>query len=298
MQKEIAAFLGNVQKERRLSSHTVAAYASDLAQFSTYMETHLGASSLAEIDHHDIRTWVISILEDEHMQPRSVNRKLSCLRSFYKYMMRNDLLTRNPMDKVTSLKTRSALPLFIEGHQMERLLDNLDFGDGFAGLRDRLIIELLYGTGMRRAELIGLQMSEVDLYAQQLKVLGKRNKERVIPFTHALSILISFYIDMRNNHFDTHPSFDNLLLRDNGSPLNESFVYQKVNKYLRLVTTIGKKSPHILRHTFATHMLNNGADINAIKEILGHSSLAATQVYAHNTIDRLTKIHKQAHPRA
>lgn len=298
MEKEIAEFLGNIQKERRLSQHTVTAYRNDLAQFSSYMNIQLGVASLEEIDHHDIRTWVISILEDNHMQPRSVNRKLSCLRSFYKFMMRNELLKRNPMDKVTSLKTKSSLPLFIEAHQMERLLEDLDFGDGFAGLRDRLIIELLYGTGMRRAELINLLTSDVDFHAQQLKVMGKRNKERLIPFTHALSEMMSTYLVVRNSNFDTDLSNHRLLLRDNGSPINESFLYQKVNKYLRLVTTIGKKSPHILRHTFATHMLNNGADINAIKEILGHSSLAATQVYAHNTIDRLTKIHKQAHPRA
>jgi integrase/recombinase XerC len=298
MQEIISDFLEYVGKERRLSPHTVLAYSNDLAQFKHHMVNHLGIESIAQIDHHDIRTWIISFLEDEKILPRSVNRKLSCLRSFYKHMMRNGIVTRNPMERISSLKTKKSLPLFLEQRQMDQLLDDVAFGDGFAGSRDRLIIELLYNTGMRRAELIGLRTSDVDFYNSQIKVLGKRNKERFIPFTHSIAQLIELYLKLREQQLTSPHKNEQLLLNDNSMPMSEGFVYQKVNKYLRLVTTIEKKSPHILRHTFATHMLNNGADLNAIKEILGHSNLSATQIYTHNSIDKLTKIHKQAHPRA
>lgn len=298
MQVEISDFLEYVGKERRLSQHTVIAYARDLSQFNHHMTEQLGIRTLQEIDHHDIRTWIISFLEDEKILPRSVNRKLSCLRSFYKHLLRNEIVTRNPMQRISSLKTKKSLPLFIEQRQMDQLLDDIDFGEGFPGIRDRLIIELLYNTGMRRAELIGLRLADVDFYNAQLKVLGKRNKERFIPFTHSMANLIKAYLKLRDQELHLTIQNNQLLSRDNGTAMTEGFVYQKVNKYLRLVTTIEKKSPHILRHTFATHMLNNGADLNAIKEILGHANLSATQVYTHNSIEKLTKIHKQAHPRA
>ncbi|MCF8258309.1 MAG: tyrosine-type recombinase/integrase [Flavobacteriales bacterium] len=298
MQEMITDFLEYLQKERRMSSHTVAAYAHDLRIFSTYMEEQLELSRLEDIDHHDIRSWIISTLEDDGLLPRSVNRRLSCLRSFFRHLMRTDKVNRNPMLKVTALKTRKALPLFIEQHQMDHLLDDMDFGEGFPGLRDRLIIELLYNTGMRRAELIGLKLADVDLYNGQLKVLGKRDKERMIPFGQPLGRIIREYLVLCESEAWSSRATGRLLLRDDGTEMTEGFVYQKVNKYLRLVTTIGKKSPHVLRHTFATHMLNNGADINAVKEILGHANLSATQIYTHNTIEKLTRIHKQAHPRA
>lgn len=298
MQAEVDDFLEYMQKEKRHSLHTVVAYKNDLAQFIAHMTEHLGITAIGDVDHHDIRTWIISILEDDNVQPRTVNRKLSCLRSFYKHLMRNGRLQANPMERVTSLKIKQTLPLFIEQHQMNRLLDDMDFGDDFSGIRDRLIIELLYNTGMRRAELITLRSADIDRYNSQLKVLGKRNKERFIPFTKSMIDLIDRYVQARIGHLGTVHNIDNLLVRDNGTALNEGFVYQKVNKYLRLVTTIGKKSPHVLRHSFATHMLNNGADINAIKEILGHANLSATQVYTHNSIEKLSNIYKQAHPRA
>jgi len=298
MQALITDFLEYLQKERRMSPHTVAAYAHDLRRFSLYMEEQLELVRLEDIDHHDIRSWIISTLEDDGLLPRSVNRRLSCLRSFYRHLMRMGHVTRNPMLKVTALKTRKALPLFMEQHQMDRLLDDMDFGEGFPGQRDRLIIELLYNTGMRRAELIGLKFADVDLYNGQLKVLGKRDKERMIPFSPDLGKLLKGYMMAREHAVVASDATDRLLLRDDGNVMTEGFVYQKVNKYLRLVTTIGKKSPHVLRHTFATHMLNNGADINAVKEILGHANLSATQIYTHNTIEKLTRIHKQAHPRA
>lgn len=297
MERAITDFLEYIAKERRLSPHTVTAYASDLARFREFMEEHLEKSRPAEVDHHDVRSWVISTLEDEGLLPQTVNRRLSCLRSYFKYLRSIDAITTDPMPKVTALRSKKALPLFIEQSKMVQLLEGLEFGEGFAGLRDRIIIELLYGTGMRRAELIGLKVTDVDLYAGQLKVMGKRAKERMIPFSAHLSALLKEYVRER----EALPSVagtKGLIVRDDGLPINESFVYQKVNKYLRLVTTVGKRSPHVLRHTFATHMLNNGADINAVKELLGHASLAATQIYTHNTIDKLKKIHQQAHPRA
>lgn len=281
-----------------MSPHTVTAYAHDLGRFIGYITEHLEIARLEDVDHHDVRSWVISTLEDDGLLPRSVNRRLSCLRSFYRFLSLTGKVKVNPMLKVTALKTRKALPLFLEQHQMDRLLDDMDFGTGFEGQRDRLIIELLYTTGMRRAELIGLRTQDVDLFNGQLKVLGKRDKERIIPFGPSVGHSLRAYLEARGATGLPALHADRLLVRDDGSPMTEGFVYQKVNKYLRLVTTVGKKSPHILRHTFATHMLNNGADINAVKEILGHANLSATQVYTHNTIEKLTRIHKQAHPRA
>jgi integrase/recombinase XerC len=297
MQRAITDFLEYLAKERRLSPHTVTAYANDLARFRGFMEEHLEKSRPEEVDHNDVRSWVISTLEDEGLLPQTVNRRLSCLRSYFKYLRSMGIITTDPMPKVTALRSKKALPLFIDRSRMEQLLEGMAFGEGFAGMRDRIVIELLYGTGMRRAELIGLKVSDVDMYAGQLKVLGKRAKERVIPFSAHLSGLLKEYLKEREV-LPPAPGTHGLIVRDDGSPINESFVYQKVNKYLRLVTTVGKRSPHVLRHTFATHMLNNGADINAVKELLGHASLAATQVYTHNTIDKLKRIHQQAHPRA
>jgi integrase/recombinase XerC len=202
------------------------------------------------------------------------------------------------MDRITSLKAKKKLPLFLEQKQMENLLDKMEFGDDYYGLRDKLIVELLYCTGMRRAELIGLKQSNVNRSKKELKVLGKRNKERIIPLSDASMSLIEEYQDWRRSEFPNSETVEFLLLNDAGTQMSDGFVYRKVNKYLRLVTTIEKKSPHILRHTFATHMLNNGADLNAIKELLGHANLSATQVYTHNSIEKLTQIYKQAHPRA
>ncbi|MFC2175936.1 tyrosine-type recombinase/integrase [Bacteroidota bacterium] len=294
MREFVEGFKDYIQKERRFSAHTLLAYSKDLDQFFNHLETNLEIDSLPEVSHHDVRSWIISILEDENLQPSTVNRKVSCLRSFYKYLVRNEVVTKDPMSRISSLKTGKRLPLFIEQSQMENLLDGLEFGEGFKGIRDRLIIELLYCTGMRRAELVGLKTANVNFSKQEIKVLGKRNKERIVPFSPDLMTLIQSYLSSKQAECNQIY----LLVGDNGNQMTEGFVYRKVNKYLRLVTTIEKKSPHILRHTFATHMLNNGADLNAIKEILGHANLSATQVYTHNTIEKLTKIYKQAHPRA
>lgn len=298
MEKVVEGFVAYISKEKRFSKHTVTAYANDLKQFTDYLEHGLEVSSLNQVDHHDIRSWIISILEDEKLQAVSVNRKISCLRSFYKYLIRREEVDKNPMERITSLKTKKKLPLFLEKAQMENLLDQMEFGEGFQGLRDKLIVELLYCTGMRRAELIGLKTSNVDQHKGEIKVLGKRNKERIIPLSFNVLRLINDYQNLKKEQFSNPESVGFLLVNDAGNQMSDGFVYRKVNRYLRLVTTIEKKSPHILRHTFATHMLNNGADLNAIKELLGHANLSATQVYTHNSIEKLTQIYKQAHPRA
>jgi integrase/recombinase XerC len=298
MREIVEGFLDYIQKEKRFSTHTVIAYSKDLDQFLHHVTENLEVTSIQKVDHHDIRSWIVSILEDEKLQAASVNRKISCLRSFYKYLIRNEVVSKNPMAKITSLKAKKKLPLFLEQVQMENLLDQMEFGEGFKGVRDKLIIELLYCTGMRRAELIGLKTSNVNRSNQEIKVLGKRNKERIIPLSQSSLLLIAKYETLARDSFGALKQNGFLLVDDNGEQMSDGFVYRKVNRYLRLVTTIEKKSPHILRHTFATHMLNNGADLNAIKELLGHSSLSATQVYTHNSIEKLTQIYKQAHPRA
>lgn len=298
MREIVEGFIDYIQKEKRFSAHTVLAYSKDLDQFMHHISENLEITSIEEVDHHDIRSWIVSILEDDKLQASSVNRKISCLRSFFKYMIRNTLVEKNPMAKITSLKTKKKLPLFLEQKQMENLLDQMEFGEDFSGVRDKLIIELLYCTGMRRAELIGLKSSNVNSAKQEIKVLGKRNKERIIPLSQASLDLVGRYDRLRMEEFGSSHKNEFLLVDDAGKQMSDGFVYRKVNRYLRLVTTIEKKSPHILRHTFATHMLNNGADLNAIKELLGHANLSATQVYTHNSIEKLTQIYKQAHPRA
>jgi len=298
MQKTVQAFIDYIEKEKRFSAHTVLAYAKDLQQFHHHITENLEISSIQEVDHHDIRSWIITILEDEKLQATSVNRKISTLRTFFKYMNRKEIITKNPMARITSLKAKKKLPLFIEKSQMDNLLDTIQFGEGFEGIRDKLIIELLYNTGMRRAELTGLKTVDLNFGNQEIKVLGKRNKERIIPLSQQMLAFIAEYIEIKKDKFSSNCNSEFLVTNDFGEQMTDGFVYRKVNKYLRLVTTIDKKGPHILRHTFATHMLNNGADLNAIKEILGHASLAATQVYTHNTIEKLKKAYKQAHPRA
>lgn len=294
----IEEFTEYLKKERRSSQHTVTAYAYDLNQFYAHLSEVSDHPNLLKADHHDIRSWIISIMDDQGYDPRSVNRKVSTLRSFYRYNIRLGNIEANPTAKVLSLKTSKKLPMFLEVAQMEQLLNDLKFTDDFTGRRDRLIIELLYCTGMRRSELIGLQDSDVDFSQNQLKVLGKRNKERLIPYSRNLSEMIRLYIKERDVLFPDLKLSIGLLVNDKGEKVSEGFVYRKVNAYLRMVSTLKRKSPHVLRHTFATHMLNNGADLNSIKEILGHASLSATQVYTHNSIEKLNSIFKQAHPRA
>jgi len=288
----IIEFLDHLKKNRRYSLHTITAYESDLAQLQKYLKKQYDLE-VAEANSASLRSWVIELLETG-TQNKSVNRKISTLKSFYKFLMKEGYISLNPTDKLISPKVASSLPQFVREVEMDNLLDEFQFEESFKGVRDKMIIELLYSSGIRLIELVNLQVSDLDLVDSQIKVVGKRNKERIIPLHQALIRTMKSYLFEREK-VALEPY---LLLSDSGKRMYPKFVYRKVNYYLGQVTTSSKKSPHVLRHTFATHMLNNGAELNTIKEILGHVNLSATQVYTHNTIEKLKNIYKQAHPRA
>lgn len=286
------SFLQYLQFEKRLSAHTLTAYSTDLKQFYDYLQINYQIKELSEINHSLIRSWIVSMMEQK-ITSRSVNRKITVLKTFYKYLLRQKVVSENPMLKIQSPKTSKKLPVFIEKEKMDILLDNIDFDNDEEGIRNKLIIEMFYSTGMRLSELINLKQKDVDLNSGQLKVLGKRNKERIIPFNNELKKKIEEYLRSKQGKTD-----ETLFVTVEGKKMYEKLVYKIVKQYLSLVTTIDKKSPHVLRHTFATQMLNNGADLNSIKELLGHANLSATQIYTHNTVEKLKNIHKQAHPKA
>jgi integrase/recombinase XerC len=247
-------------------------------------------------DFRHIRGWVVSLI-DSGDTPRTVNRKITTLKSFYRYLLKRQAITSNPMDKVLSPKQSKRLPAFVEEDRIIQLLDGYEFGNDFSGVRNRLLIEMFYITGMRLSELISLKQDDIDFYNLTVRVLGKRNKERLIPFHQAYIKVFKEYIKLKDETFpETGHNF--FFVTDKGKPVYAKLVYRVISNYLRMVTTMEKRSPHVLRHTFATHMLNRGADLNAIKEILGHANLSATQVYTHNTFEKLRNIYKQAHPRA
>ena len=287
-------FLKYLKLEKRYSSNTVKAYQIDLTQFQDYLEETY-ESVLQKAKHPMVRSWLAQML-DFGFSPRSVNRKITALKSFYKFLLKEEEIREDPTIKIVSPKMSKKIPSFVEEAQMRKLLDELDFVDGYAGVRDKLIIELFYSTGIRQAELINLKIKDIDISSRTIKVLGKRNKERLIPLTNVLCQKIDAYLKLRAELPIKDYSY--LFLTTKGKRLYPSLVYRQVNHYLSQVTSLDKKSPHVLRHTFATHMLNNGADLNAIKELLGHANLSATQVYTHNTIDKLKKVYNQAHPRA
>jgi len=290
------SFLQYLQIEKRYSLHTVRSYLNDLDQFYQFLLSLGLPEDPVGVTSHDIRAWIVSMLENNYSTV-SVHRKISCLRVFYRYLRKEGIVKNDPLEKVVLPKRKKSLPVFIEEEAMNTLLDNFSFGDDFAGIRNRTIIELLYLTGMRRSELIGLKDNDVDLSDGSLKVTGKRNKQRIIPLVRPFIKRLDEYIRVRNENVAT---LNNgwFFITDKGNKLYDKYVYNTVNSYLAFVTTIEKKSPHILRHTFATHMLNRGADLNSIKELLGHANLSATQIYTHNTFEKLKKVYKQAHPRA
>ncbi len=292
----IVSFLNHLEYEKRYSKKTIESYQIDLLQFQQYC-TSIGIDEgqLIKADSKLVRSWVVSLLENS-CSNRSVNRKISTLKSFYKYLLRQGCIDVNPLVKVESLKNKKKLPVFVTQNQIQQLFDEIDFGGDFEGCRNKLIIELFYNTGIRLAELINIKCNDIDQANLTLKVLGKRNKERFIPIMLSMVATIDHYIELRNQRFGDTSAY--LFVTDKGEKMYPNLVYRVVRTALSLVTTLDKRSPHVLRHTFATHMLNNGAEISAIKELLGHSNLAATQVYAHNTFEKLKKIYKQAHPRA
>jgi len=301
MQPAIESFLQFIKFEKRYSRHTVTAYQIDLKQFSNYLEKVYDIEEPNKIEHIHVRSWMVEQI-DKGVSPPAINRKISTLKSFFKFLIKQAIVKTNPISKVESLKTAQRLPTFVKQQEIHQLFEQLEFSangekNPFSAIRDRLIMEILYMTGMRLSELIGLKHISIDLNKCSLKVLGKRNKERMIPFDPQLKPLIENYMELKSS-LPFECDREVLLVTDKGSKLYPNFVYRVVKKYLNFVTTVDKKSPHVLRHTFATHLLNNGADLNAIKELLGHSNLAATQIYTHNTIEKLKKIYQQAHPKA
>ncbi|MFO7655692.1 MAG: tyrosine-type recombinase/integrase [Bacteroidales bacterium] len=288
-------FLQYLKNQKRYSSHTLRAYSDDLGQYFDFINHQTQNCDFLAAGHKLIRQWIAHLM-DNSFSARSVRRKISALQSFYKYLLKEGIVKNNPVKRVTIPKTEKRLPAFISAEKMDMLLDHEHFGDDFKGLRNRLILDMFYQTGIRLNELINLKISNTDLDNRQIKVLGKRNKERIIPITTNLEKLINTYnlerdkIDQDGNPY--------LFITEKGQKLYPRLVYRVVTSGLGIVTTSDKKNPHILRHTFATQMLNAGADLNAIKEILGHSNLSATEIYTHNTFKKLKSIYKQAHPRA
>ena len=290
------SFIDYLRFEKHYSQHTVRSYDNDIEQFFSFINMHKGSDKMSDINSTDVRSWMIFML-DKGYSAVTVHRKISSLRTFFRFNMRAGVIKVNPVENIVLPKRRKRLPVFVEEASLDKLLDHYSFGEGYSGVRDRTIIEMLYTTGMRKAELIGLRIDDVDTGNRTVRVLGKRNKERIIPLISSFCDNLSQYIDIRNEHFpDITESW--LFLTEKGNKLYDKFVYNTVKRYLDMVTTIEKKSPHVLRHTFATHMLNHGADLNSVKEILGHANLSATQVYTHNTFEKLKKVYKQAHPRA
>jgi len=287
-------FLMYLQAERRYSYHTVKAYKTILNQFHAFCQSR--GNEGMDLHFRTIRSWVVFQM-DKGIAPRTVHKKLAGLSTYCKYLIKEGQLDSNPVDRVLKPRMKKRNPVFVEEHNMERLLEDFSFGEDFEGLRNRLILDLLYQTGMRRSELLGLTTASLDRSGKTIKVLGKRNKERMIPLNEELIGSIDRYMILRKEVVKDQ-DVEALFLTSAGFPAYESLIYRVVRKYLAMVTTLDKKSPHVLRHTFATHMLNDGADLNAIKELLGHANLSATQVYTHNTFEKLKSIYNQAHPRA
>jgi integrase/recombinase XerC len=291
----LTGFLNHLKFEKRYSAHTIRAYADDLKAFHEFAKMQFEVSVPAEFTPQIIRSWMAS-LSVQKIQPRSINRKISSLKSFFKYCMVQGDLYANPTKSIQVLKTKKRLPSYIEQEQMAILLGSTYFPHDFEGLTEYLVISLLYETGIRVSELANLKISQIDNAAMQLKVLGKGNKERVIPINKNMIDRINLYMKERGSLFPEDPVIF-LFINSKNIQLTPRKIYSIVKKYLSLVTTADRKSPHVLRHSFATHLTTNGAELNAVKELLGHSSLASTQVYTHNSIERLRDIHKKAHPK-
>ncbi len=288
------SFLQYIRTERRYSRNTVISYKNDLDQFFQWLAVNNRSTAADSINHADVRGWMVSLLEGG-AATGTVHRKMSALRAFFRYLRRSEVISADPMSGLKLPKKSKQLPVFVAEEALNRLLDDFQFGDNFSGIRDRTIIEILYLTGMRRSELINLRDEDVDLFSGQVKVTGKRGKQRVIPLATGFIKSVELYLSARKESGLTAEWF---FVTDRGNKMYDKGVYNIVIRYLSMVTTVEKKSPHVLRHTFATHMLNHGADLNSIKELLGHASLSATQVYTHNTFEQLKKVYKQAHPRA
>jgi integrase/recombinase XerC len=295
----LGKFIQYIQYEKRYSPHTVSAYQSDLEQFMRFLNPP-GQEAIithpSEITHHDIRNWMVA---DETLAPRSVNRKLATLRKYFKFLLQEGDIQVNPTSRLIALKSPKNLPTVVDGGKLTNMLDDYSgdiFSNDFEGIRDKTVIELLFGTGMRLAEISGVKESDINFYENTIKVLGKRNKQRIIPLNNELVGQLKAYLAAKKNEIFRNNSLT-FIVTSKGADAYPKLIYLIVQKYLANISTQEKKSPHVLRHTFATTLLNNGADLNAIKELLGHANLSATQIYTHNSVERLKSIYKQAHPK-
>ncbi|MEO3404418.1 tyrosine-type recombinase/integrase [Mucilaginibacter sp. CAU 1740] len=298
-------FIQYIKYEKRYSAHTVTAYQADLDQFMLFLNNPEGEDPApvpeithpSQISYSHIRNWMVRLI-DQKMLARSVNRKMATLRKYFKFLLQEGVIETNPASRIQSQKIPKSLPVVVEGDRLTQMLDNDEiFSTDFEGRRDKLIIEMLFGTGMRLAELLGVKEQDVNLPEGVVKVLGKRNKERIIPINTELKNLLKEYIDLKKNQNYDNNSFT-LIVTNKGTKAYPAMIYLIVQKYLSNISTQSKRSPHVLRHTFATTLLNKGADLNSIKELLGHANLSATQIYTHNSVERLKSIYKLAHPKA
>jgi integrase/recombinase XerC len=292
----IDSFIKYLQYEKRYSRHTLISYKNDLTQFFDFLQNPDFVQGEENITYSEIRAWIVSLIENG-LDPKSANRKISTLRSYFRFLLKKGVIEVNPTLKVRVLKTKKQLPRFLKEGEIRQLFEEAEFKDDFEGWRDRLVMELLYGTGIRLNELINLKERDISFLDQHIKVLGKRNKERLIPFTRLLHNVLENYQSKKKETFIGNAD-GYLIVTNKDEQCYPMMIYRIVRKFLDQFTTIDKRSPHVLRHTFATHLLNKGADLNAVKELLGHSSLSATQVYTHNSLEKLKKVFDQAHPKA
>lgn len=291
----IEKYIRYLRYEKNYSLHTEISYSEDLSQFVEFLAEHFSDTDIKHVDRDIIRMWIVSMMEGK-ISARSVNRKLSAVKSFYRYLQKIGEVTVNPASKINGPKVGRPIPAFANSADMEKVLDQEGYGDSFELLRDHIIIELFYVTGIRRAELIGLKDVDVDFSSETIQVTGKRNKQRLIPFSDGMKQSLEQYIEVRNKEVGNQSGY--LFVKNNGEPLYPMLVHRIVTSNLQQIETLAKVSPHVLRHSFATGMLNNGADINAVKELLGHASLAATEIYTHTSFEELKRIYNKAHPRA
>ncbi len=291
----LEAFAEYLKLEKNYSVHTVRAYSKDIGDFQKYCSSCYQLENINGVNYPMIRNWIVQLVE-EGVSNRSVNRKISSLKTYYKFLLKISEIQHNPLAKHKALKSQRKIQVPFSEEEMSLVLNAIEYDSGFLGCRDKLIIELLYTTGIRRAELINLKLSDIDFSGKTIKVLGKRNKERILPLMQDIIRTIECYLEQRKT-VTAMVDEEYLLLTKTGHKVYETLVYRVINKYLSKVSSKVKKSPHMLRHTFATHLLNQGADLNAVKELLGHSSLASTQVYTHSSIAKLKEVHATAHPR-
>jgi len=290
-------FIQYIKFEKRYSPHTAEAYRSDLDQFLVFLHYPDEVSHPSEVTHHHIRNWMVELM-NQNLTPRSINRKIATLRKYFKFLVAEEVISINPASKIITPKVPKHLPVVVEDARLTAMLDNAEtFTADFAGQRDKLVVELLFGTGMRLSELLGIKEHDINLYEGTVKVLGKRNKQRIIPLNNELKHLLKHYSELKKIENFNNNSLT-LIVTNKGADAYPKLIHLIVQKYLSYISTQSKKSPHVLRHTFATTLLNNGADLNAIKELLGHANLSATQIYTHNSVERLKSIYKLAHPKA